>query len=83
MRRRWEPRALTVADLPEHLREFDAAAWGWSGPHYEDGYVVAGYHEAWSRYLKARHAWCDEHPSFDWLEEIRRRHPDEPWGMPA
>ncbi len=70
-------------EMPAHLRDFDAAAWGWSGPHYVDGYIVTGYNKAWNRFLTARTAWCDEHPTFDWLEDILRHHPDEPWGVSA
>ncbi len=69
--------------MPAYLRDFDPVAWGWSGPHYVDGYIVTGYNEAWNRYLRARVAWCDEHPTFDWLKDIIRRNPDEPWGVSA
>lgn len=81
-RRNSEPQPPTVEDLPPHLREFDSHAWGWPGPrYYEDGLIVAGYRDAWFRFLTARRAWCDAHPSPDWFDDVLLRHPDEPWGL--
>lgn len=79
MRRRNKPKVVTIEDMPEHLREFDAAAWGWSGPQYIDGFLVTGYHNAWNRWLEARVRWCDDNPTFDWIADIVRRWPDTPW----
>lgn len=69
--------------MPPPLRSFDPSEWGWCGPHYVEGYIVTGYHEACNRYLHERVQWCDEHPNFDWLADIIRRYPDEPWGTSA
>ena len=79
MRRRNPPKDFTIEDMPAHLREFHAPAWGWSRPHYVEGHLVVGWHEAWNRWAEARRRWCDEHPSFDWISEMAARWPDSPW----
>ncbi len=68
-------------EMPAYLRDFDPAAWGWCGPHYVDGLIVPGYRDAWHRFMAQRIAWCDEHPVEEALEDVLRRHPDEPWGL--
>ncbi len=69
--------------MPSQLRDFDPVAWGWSGPHYVDEVIVPGYREAWRRFLAARLVWCDQHPVEHPIEDVLRRHPDEPWGVSA
>ncbi len=67
--------------MPAHLSTFVPAAWGWSGPQYVDGQLVPGYRGAWQRFMEQRTAWCDDHAIDDQIEDVLRRHPDEPWGL--
>ena len=69
MRRR-RPRVLRlIPGPPESIRRFVACEWGWDGPHYIDGFIVTGYHQAYLRYLDAWSDWIDENDVdlMDWF----------------
>ena len=71
MRRR-RLRVPAIPEPPERIRRFVASEWGWDGPHYVDGHLVLGHHEAHLRYLAAWSEWMDENgvDLVEWFERF-------------
>jgi hypothetical protein len=69
---RWPARKRpeVPTEPPAWYRVFDPEAW--SDPA-DDGPEEWRLHRAQGRWLDAKKRWCDAHPEFDWLEDLRQQ----------